>query len=75
MESRNVESHEQTTSSFHPYETPRSAGYRSPRSRCFETWDTTDLLRAGSERLAAPQVLFFLFFYGAFGVDQDFVGH
>jgi hypothetical protein len=34
----------------------------------FETRDATNLVRAGSERLAAPQVLFFLFFDGALGV-------
>jgi len=42
-----------------------------PRSRCFETWETTNLLRADSERLAAPQVLLFLFLHGALGVGED----
>ena len=35
---------------------------------------TMDPLRAESEQLAAPQVLFFLFFDGALGVGEDFVG-
>jgi len=46
-----------------------------PRSRYFKTWDTTNFVRADSERLAAPQVLFFLLLLGAFGVGEDFVGH
>ncbi len=39
----------------------------------FETWETTNLVRANSERLAAPQCLLFLLFHRPFGVGQDFV--
>jgi hypothetical protein len=41
----------------------------------FETWETTNLVRANSERLAAPQVLFFLFLHRPLGVGEDFIGH
>jgi hypothetical protein len=41
----------------------------------FRTWDTTNPVRADSERLAAPQVLFFLFLDGLLGVGEDFVGY
>ena len=40
----------------------------------FETWETTNLLRADSERLLHA-MLFFLFFHWPFGVGQDFFGY
>jgi len=53
--------------------TANCSGY--PRSRCSVTWEATILVREDSERLAAPQVLFFLFLHRPLCVGQDFVGY
>jgi hypothetical protein len=41
----------------------------------FETWETTNPVRADSERLPHRRWLLFLFLHGPLGVGEDFVGY